>query len=590
MNLLLREDVVDRKENVEPSSNSGARLPVSLLWGVVKLFYAVLLSSLWKKTCDISPPTVEIVIPVIFYLVVVFIHGFCWLLANHKDISVEIAEICFAQSHRITDTDTVSILLDPGPCLVASLEMISLCIYVFEKSSYLDCETCSLDVCKLDWGLIALEMVSPLVLLCGSKIFKGKKQKDSMAVRLCIVIVVYPFIRLMQLIVLPLSWLKYLSEWNVQQRPTDSGDDKSELLSFEMCNKWVEVPAEASWGKRIFIYLQKLCDRYTVIYSFLKLVVCIVFSMMLDTGYLSCGGSESSVQSVSATGCFSTSCWFAGNSFDGYCDDTSATAYCVGTNVNANCVLSSYIVSCVANSTFCQVNTFRSCYCYHSSYECVGSFKCYYLPPDGSMFVGVSSECLCNNWLTFQFTVMALHTIHFVAQCYYYLRFNHFNPQQHQIECVQQYSFAGENLKLFLTHPSICFLSLLEAAAIIVVWVQVILNPGLQTDDNYGDFMFIVEFAIFTTIIEVYKANLSVAWANLSQRKYAWALWSLFRVDLFVFFACTLFFQSFIFPFALGIYLIQSCTTLNTDLDSSNEEETLLQSLVAGGKSGDTRL
>jgi hypothetical protein len=126
--------------------------------------------------------------------------------------------------------------------------------------------------------------------------------------------------------------------------------------------------------------------------------------------------------------------------------------------------------------------------------------------------------------------------------------------------CVQEYSFAGENLKLFLIHPSICFLSLLEAAAIVIVWVQVFFNPGVHETSIADSFDFILEFAIFTTLIEVYKANLSIAGANLSQKKYTWALWSLFRGDLFIFFGCTLFFQSFIFPFALGIYLIQSCT------------------------------
>jgi hypothetical protein len=53
------------------------------------------------------------------------------------DFGLEIAQLCFTYSHRMTDTDTVSILLNRGPCLVASLEIIPLCVYGLANFSYL---------------------------------------------------------------------------------------------------------------------------------------------------------------------------------------------------------------------------------------------------------------------------------------------------------------------------------------------------------------------------------------------------------------------------------------------------------------------
>jgi hypothetical protein len=153
----------------------------------------------------------------------------------------------------------------------------------------------------------------------------------------------------------------------------------------------------------------------------------------------------------------------------------------------------------------------------------------------------------------FQFVVIVLHIVHYFVQCYFYIRYNYFDPQQNQIDCVETYTFAGENLALFLTHPSICFLSVLEAISIVVVWIEVALRPGGSCTSSgvFDSSNFPFQFAIFVTFVEVYKANVSTFGKLSKGGHYWWAVWSLVRIDLFVFYGFTLFLQSFFFPFSL---------------------------------------
>jgi hypothetical protein len=80
---------------------------------------------------------------------------------------------------------------------------------------------------------------------------------------------------------------------------------------------------------------------------------------------------------------------------------------------------------------------------------------------------------------------------------------------------------------------------------------------------------FDVQFAVFITFVEVYKANLSTFGKLCNRREYWWALWSLFRIDLFVFYGFTLFLQTFFFPFSLVGYTESKYVRLAHD-----EEET----------------
>jgi len=141
------------------------------------------------------------------------------------------------------------------------------------------------------------------------------------------------------------------------------------------------------------------------------------------------------------------------------------------------------------------------------------------------------------------------------------IRYNNFDPQQNQIDCVQSYTFVGENITLFLTHPAICFLSVLESGVLAVSWIAVVMNLGLTcaptvenapTDEGVGSSLL---FALFMTLIEVYKANMTVATNALRERQYFWAAFSLIRVDLFVFYGSTLFLQTFLFPFSIVGYV-----------------------------------
>jgi hypothetical protein len=127
--------------------------------------------------------------------------------------------------------------------------------------------------------------------------------------------------------------------------------------------------------------------------------------------------------------------------------------------------------------------------------------------------------------MIFQFVVIVLHVVHYAVQCYFYIRYNGFDPQQIQINCVETYTFAGENLTLFLTHPSMCFLSVLEAAAIVIVWIDAILAPNAYcAGDPHHVNTDKLPFAIFITFIEMYKANVSTCLKLCRSSEYWWAL------------------------------------------------------------------
>ena len=190
---------------------------------------------------------------------------------------------------------------------------------------------------------------------------------------------------------------------------------------------------------------------------------------------------------------------------------------------------------------------------------------------------GISNTCACNNWMILKFTVIMLNIIHFVLQCIFYLRYNSFDPQQYQIDCVQEYSFVGNNLTLFLSHPGICFLSVLETGILVIGWLGVILQPGLQCSNSHEingvaipTFIYSYGFAAFLTFMEVYKANMSTSTKYLRQWSFGWSIWSLLRVDLFIFYGFTLFLQTFIFPFSLLGY----CTNRIRGVDNKSKIKT----------------
>ena len=103
-------------------------------------------------------------------------------------------------------------------------------------------------------------------------------------------------------------------------------------------------------------------------------------------------------------------------------------------------------------------------------------------------------QCLCENWLLFEFSVMVCNLSHLAVQMWYFVHFNNFDPQQNQIDCVQSYTFFGDNLLLFLTSPAVCFIALVESLVLSFSWAAVIIGPGLRCA---GDVNFSLQYSQF---------------------------------------------------------------------------------------------
>jgi hypothetical protein len=311
-----------------------------------------------------------------------------------------------------------------------------------------------------------------------------------------------------------------------------------DLLSFQLRDNWQQVDKnmftnddgeeKRSWyvqfTKSCFVILDRLSKRFTVVYSFVKLCGTIAFTLFINTNYLMCGDPQKIHSSVTCDVSYS---WDS--------DASSSQWPSHSSPCNAVCVSSSYRPEV-------------------SYPEITGPYPPF-PPTPWTCTATLPNACICNDWFIFQFTIIVFHVIHYVVQCYFYIRYNYFDPQQNQINCVETYSFAGQNLTLFLTQPSMCLLSVVEAACIIIVWVQLLTKPGVYCHKTFQYSDFDLYFAVFITVIEVYKANISTCGKLMNRREYWWALWSLFRLDLFIFYGFTLFLQTFFFPFSLVGYL-----------------------------------
>jgi photosystem II stability/assembly factor-like uncharacterized protein len=346
----------------------------------------------------------------------------------------------------------------------------------------------------------------------------------------------------------------------------------SDLLSFQLRDNWASVDeaiiasgapgSNVSYLAYVAVVMDRLLKRFTVVYSFLKLCGTIAFTLFINRDFLSCHNMDS--YATVAT-CPVTYEWL--------------------TPITPTYFLLSSDHPCKST---CLNYMYPSRYVYPTlQYEYSPP-----LPPESwTCQVEISGECICSNWFTFQFTIIFLHVIHYVVQCYFYIRYNYFDPQQNQINCVETYTFAGENLTLFLTKPSLCLLSTIEAICIVIVWAEVILRPGGYCNQNNSALsLFDLQFAIFITFIEIYKANLSTCGKCCSKREYWWALWSLVRIDLFVFYGFTLFLQSFFFPFSLlGYSVVKYAKLAGTSINGTGLTEPLLNPICnAVGETNDS--
>jgi hypothetical protein len=347
-----------------------------------------------------------------------------------------------------------------------------------------------------------------------------------------------------------------------QEAEPNKTQPKNNLLSFQLRDHWDEIDSElrvvgivgsSRWKalrRTIFTLIDRLSKRFTVVYSFVKLCGTIAFTLFVNRNYLECGSMGRYHDKV-------------------FCD----VSYSWAPGPTAP------IYYHVYNSHPCQASCLAWAYPPVITYPPTDGMGPPPPPTPWQCSVEISGECICNNWFMFQFTVIVLHVIHYVVQCYYYIRYNYFDPQQNQINCVETYSFAGNNLTLFLTQPSMCFLSMIEAICIVIVWTEVSFAPGAHCEDSYYSVgsSFSLYFAVFITVIEIYKANLSTCGKLATRREYWWALWSLIRMDLFIFYGFTLFLQSFFFPFSCIGYFFSGYSKLKTeDADDDTLDTSLL--------------
>jgi hypothetical protein len=545
------------------SRGKGLLVPYTLLLYLVKFILvltAYILLSRWS--CYVSPFVADkqggrkqfidfVVGSVIGYGLALIICVYGCICYPDFDSHAELSEI--AKTFTL-DAEKITKLLQLTTVVLSTIDVIGLVAtlsfsyqlnMVYGKSLQEGCPVTAFaeaSVSSLFLVVGMLELLTPVIVAAVQELRNPESCSRSVIlviIRLDIWLSCW-FLKLMLSWVFPLSLLSTASSFRAKalahQEITDDEDaavarGQRERLSFQLRDNWRDTqPISASDGSvwmspvvSFFRLLDRLSKRFTVVYSFLKLCGTIGFTLFINSSYLYC--QHPGVYHQSAV------CGVRYYDLD-FDDDGVGRTH-----------------PCASN---CAAEAFPSIITYPSQPES----NCPPLPPTAwECTVQVSGECLCNNWFIFQFTVILLHAVHYVVQCYFYIRYDYFDPQQNQINCVETYTFAGENLTLFLTHPSMCFLSILEAACITIVWADVMLASNAYCiGDVNGANWDRLPFAMFITFIEVYKANMSTCLKLVKQYEYWWAFWSLIRLDLFVFYGFTLFLQTFFFPFSLVGY------------------------------------
>jgi hypothetical protein len=483
-------------------------------------------------------------------------------------------EVLLVAETKSLNAGKLTRLLEPSVVLFAILEAFALGLLFLAQSELVfytypwhskRCDGMTnrhgIHVVRLLQAILAFELLTP-TLAWGFHRFQMDKPLTHSVLeffRLDIVAICF-FYKIMLCWIFPLCILSYISivkAANVEELSRGREQESKKLLSFQLRDNWVAEDKDSSEGNSCISSFQRIMDRltkrFTVVYSFLKLLGTIAFTLVVNRSYLACGNRDKYQPAVA---CHVDYQW---NSSPG----EYSPAYVYPTaSCRALCVGGSHL----ARITFPPLQDPTTPPFPPTPWECS---------------LELSGECICGNWVAFQFTVMMLHVIHYVVQCYFYVRYNYFDPQQNQINCVETYTFAGDNLTLFLTKPSMCLLSAIEAASIVIVWTEVAFNPGGScTYESTNTFH--LEFAVFVTFIEVYKANLSTYGKYWNRQEYWTALWSLFRIDLFIFYGFTLFLQTFFFPFSVlgagasrrnkGTYYKVSEQDNNDGLDHGVEE------------------
>jgi len=457
---------------------------------------------------------------------------------DNFDPQQEVVDI--AAAYKI-NSETVTKLMHPANSFIALVDVC--CIFCGIGTTYLSYVSCdkfaesSKTVLNtlLVVMVVFLETYSPVAVNAMSLFMKDDSARSWIVLLKLDLAMTGLLLRFMQAFTSPVSVLSWIS---VQRQ--ERAAIGSKWLNMDVRDSFTLYALSSSaddygdkWAPVAVV--RKLFSRYTVQYSFLKLLASILISLTLNDDFGYCGYSARSFTQDECPSDCSAHCIFPRPALYG------------GTSRNNNCDYS-------------------------------------------------TTSCFCENWLMTDLLVMLFNTLHFVLQCYYLIRFNNFDPQQNQIDCVQSYTFVGENITLFLTHPAICFLSVLESAVLIVSWTAVAFQLGvvcgansntkghidLQSDNMSSG----LTFALVMTLLEVYKANMTVATNAWRERRYVWAAFSLLRVDLFVFYGSTLFLQTFLFPFSLMGYASKKMRRLTAGKDTTGKDDTITLPVVLS-KDGD---
>jgi hypothetical protein len=470
-----------------------------------------------KSNCYCGAVDLPYLVPLVYFLQIVILATYQCL--RPKNVELMLAKAKYAYSYTL-GAEGVVLLLHPVNCLYLACQVavvgLVLTFWYPNVSSFVTCSFHDyspghtiLDTLLMISFLVTLEVISPNLLM-----FIEYYRTEGMTRRALIALIridataLYILMSFLQLAAMPLSLLTYVSL--VRQR---TGRLKETNLSLDMRQSTISSPVVANDHESDLktvpsspcsVLLKIFSSRFTVVYSFGKLFAAIVVSIVTSQGYNFCHDQH----------------------------DAIGSNYCP-----TNCQVT------------CLTETFTHCY----DDEYTGQFNYDYCPSNTFPCAQAVNGCLCMNWVLVDFLVICMNLIHFMCQCIYLVLYDNFDPQQNQIECVQSYSFVGDNLTLFLTHPVFCFLSALEFSILIDSWIGVFLGvrcPGSEASARS------IYFAASMTALEVYKANTSMCWKNFKNGEYIWAIWSLLRVDLFVFFGFTLLMQCFIFPISIMGYLV----------------------------------
>jgi hypothetical protein len=451
----------------------------------------------------------------------------------------------------------LTFLLDPFLCLVSSLDCAAdILVFVAYEHSHVTPKYGRL----LAMFFVLLLTCTP-VLLVGQRLWRKTAHRPAqwrfsavvMALTCADVIVLFLLTRATQVAVMPVSLLSFLSRLRTRyfpakhqqasgtERPSEmvssspspsKGDPLLLSLAFRRA-KWIDDPPSTprwvTWRRA----LVKLCSRYTVVYSLLKMLTCIAYSLIANQGYRSCG--------LDAWGTY-------GDPLTCH-EPLACRAFCPGW---------SYL-SEGAQHGYSHPPQF--------TYD-------YEDPAGGSCTVEVAGNCTCTNWWIFQFLVILGHLVHFGIQCWFYVHYDHFDPQQHQILCVEQYALVGDNVTWLFTYPAMGWLAVVEFGILVLVWVEVFTHNGSYCvhpgsyELNASNSALV--WAVLNTFVEIYKANVSIATRAREQGQWVRMGAALVRVDLFVFYASTLVFQTLLFPISVFAAVF---TALTQDPEEEKAED-----------------